>query len=464
MKSEKELRELRAPLAKTIREMADKANNENREFTAEEKENWEKVNKDYDDFSRQIDLAARAERVQADQESRADTKPLPGRDDVNHAPENRRDEDAPKQPSEDDRAMALQAWCRHQLDLDLEERHLEACKRVGMNPAKKTLNINLPDTSTVRALQNRAREVHPSQLQRALSSVSLGAGAAAIPQGFMSSLEIAMLQFGGIRQAAEILRTTSGEEMPWPTANDTGNRGRRIAENTAVDTTGAAAPTGTPNPTFGRVTWFAYKYTSDAVLVPTELLEDSAFDLPQLLGQMLGERLGRITNYENTVGTGASQPKGIVTAATLGITAASATAITADEVRRLVHSVDPAYRTNAGFMLHDATLLALRLLKTGDGQYLWQSGMSAGVPDRLEGYPIIVNQDMASSVAASAKTILFGQLSKYKVREVRGIRLYRLEERYRDSDQDGFVAFLRQDGNLLDAGVAPVKYLQQAAS
>lgn len=154
---------------------------------------------------------------------------------------------------------------------------------------------------------------------------------------------------------------------------------------------------------------------------------------------------------------------GIVTAAALGKTAASATAIAADELFDLVHSVDPAYRKGAGFMFHDNVLLTIRKLKDGNGQYLWTAGLQAGEADRILGYGYTVNQHMASAVASTAKTVIFGQLSKYKIRDVRGLRLRRLVERYAESDQEGFVAFYRADGNLLDSGVAPVKYLQQAA-
>jgi HK97 family phage major capsid protein len=181
-----------------------------------------------------------------------------------------------------------------------------------------------------------------------------------------------------------------------------------------------------------------------------------------MLGAMLGERLGRITNTKYTTGSGASTPRGIVTAASSGVTAASGTQIAADELIGLVHSIDPAYRNGAGFMMHDNIVLHLRKLKDGNGEYMWQSGLRDGAPDRLLGYGITINQDMQSSVATGTKTVLFGQLSKYKIRRVNGMRLYRLQERYRDTDQDGFIAFIREDGNLLNAGTAPVKYLVQA--
>ena len=116
-------------------------------------------------------------------------------------------------------------------------------------------------------------------------------------------------------------------------------------------------------------------------------------------------------------------------------------------------------------MCNDSIVKYLRKLKdANDGQYLWQSGMQAGVPDSLYGSTLVVNQDMSSTITAEDKTLLYGQLSKYKIRRVNGFRMYRLTERYRDTDQDGFMMLLREDGNLLDAGTAPVKFLQQKAA
>jgi HK97 family phage major capsid protein len=101
----------------------------------------------------------------------------------------------------------------------------------------------------------------------------------------------------------------------------------------------------------------------------------------------------------------------------------------------------------------------LRKLKDGNGRYLWQDNQQDGEPSRLHGRPITINQDMDSTIAAAKKTLLYGQLSKYKIRSVGGVRLYRLQERFRDNDEDGFIAFIREDGNLLDAGTKPVKVL-----
>jgi HK97 family phage major capsid protein len=432
----KELREQRAKIAEEIKRLADLENDDEYEWTAEDQENWEKANADYDAFGPQIESAERQERaaslVEDELPKTLQLENRTGREPVGGAT-----------PSEEDRAVALQAWCKAQYDVDLTDAEHEAAERCNIRPQSRDLVITLPSDY---------REVRE---KRALSVGTATAGGHTVPEGFVNNLEVALLEFGGMRRVAEVIRTDSGNDLPWPTTNDTGNSGALLAENTQV---------GEQDVAFGQMVLQAFKYTSKLVRVSTELLQDSAFNVGQILGSALGERIGRIHNTDFTTGDGSSKPKGIVAAATVGKTAASATALTADEIIDLEHSVDPAYRVGAGFMLHDSIIKAIRKLKDSDGQYLWQTGLQAGQPDILLRYPVTVNQDMASAMAIDAKTVLFGQLSKYKIRDVREIRLRRLVERYADFDQDGFVAFMRSDGDLLDAGTNPVKVLQQAAA
>ena len=194
-------------------------------------------------------------------------------------------------------------------------------------------------------------------------------------------------------------------------------------------------------------------------------MQDSAFNLTSELGSLLGERIARILNTHFTTGTGSGQPSGIVSGSISGKTAASATAITAGEIIDLFHSVDPMYRDGASsvWMCNDASIAAIRKLTDDQGQFLWQAGMQAGIPDRLYGRAVVVNQDVAD-IAAGTFPIIFGDFSLYKIRDVAGVRLYRMDERYRDYDQTGFVIFSRHDGVLLNAGTNPVKYLTMAAS
>ena len=182
-------------------------------------------------------------------------------------------------------------------------------------------------------------------------------------------------------------------------------------------------------------------------------MQDSAFDLAAEIGTSLGTRIGRIQNDHFTTGAGTTLPKGVVVSSGEGLAGASQTAITADEIISLVHSVDPAYRTGAMFMMHDTILAAVRKLKFSIGAdqigYVWQGGFQAGVPDRILGYPYVINQSMSSALTIGEKVVLFGDFSKYIIRDVAEMRLVRMNERYADLDQVAFVAFMRSDGQLL---------------
>jgi HK97 family phage major capsid protein len=115
---------------------------------------------------------------------------------------------------------------------------------------------------------------------------------------------------------------------------------------------------------------------------------------------------------------------------------------------------------NARFMFADSTLKVLKKKKDGDGQYLWSSGVAIKEPDRIGGYPYVINQSM-DAIGSGKKPIMFGDFAKYYIRRVAGADVLRLTERYADYNQTGFLAFQRWDGNLVDAGTNPLKHLVQ---
>ncbi len=454
MPDEPEKRQTLTNQAKAILETAEK---EKRELTAEEDAKFYDLHKQGDAIKVEIDdLTKKKEtaKARAELQDRADRELADAR---RHGIDRERHPASAAGQDGDDRGQArrelfpnnrqistaITAWARHQNGIRVSDAERQAARDCRISLRDSGMDIALP-----RNFGQIRRE-----LKNALStSTGASGGFATMPEGFVAALETAMLLYGPMLEVAEVIRTSSGEQMSWPTANDTGNSGRQIGEAGAVVSV---------DPSFGKVYWNAYKFTSDEVLVAYELLQDSAFDLATMLGSMLGERLGRILNTKCTTGTGAGTSKGIVTAATLGKTTASGTVIAADEIIDLVHSVGRAYRVGANFMFSDNVCLAIRKLKDAENRYLWSAGLGGGMPDTLCNYPVKINDDMATSIASGAKTMLFGQLSKYKVRMVDKIRLYRLVERYRENDQDAFMAFVRADGNLLDAGVAPVKYMVQ---
>ena len=209
-----------------------------------------------------------------------------------------------------------------------------------------------------------------------------------------------------------------------------------------------------------------HKYSSKTVAVPIELLQDSNADIEAFVNNRLITRLGRITNKHFTVGTGSSQPSGVLTGATLGVTGAKAQvdSVTYDDLVELEHSLDPAYREGGrcAFMFADTTLKAIKKLKDGQGRPLWLPGIDVKEPASILGYRYVINQSVPA-MAATAKSVLFGDFSKYVIRDAMGITMYRFaDSAFAQKGQVGFLAFMRSGGVLTDAQA--VKFFQHGAA
>lgn len=280
------------------------------------------------------------------------------------------------------------------------------------------------------------------------------------------SLETARKAFGGARQfSGNPIRTSTGNPLPYPTINDTNNSGELLVEGGTVANAELA---------FGQILRPAYKFSSKAVTVSMELLQDSVFDFAALVGQRLGERIGRAENPYFTTGTGSAQPQGLVTGATIltggaGVTlSVSNTSSETGGWYTLVdieHSVDPAYRQsgNAKWSFSDGALKTIKKLTDGFGHPLWVPGLTSNAPDTILGYPYVINTGIADP-ALSAKSVVFGDASKFVIRDVQDIVIVRLNEIAALQGQVVFVAFSRSDSFVLDAGTHPITVWQQAAS
>lgn len=282
------------------------------------------------------------------------------------------------------------------------------------------------------------------------------AGGYTVPPAFRQKIIERITFVAAMRQLASVITTDTGANLPWPTVDDTSNEGAILAENTAVTE---------QDVTFGQASLDAYMYTSKLVRVSLQLLNDNAFGLEGWLANALGARIGRIQNRHFTVGTGVGQPDGIITSATVGVTtAAGAVAtVTYDDLVDLTESLDPAYLSggNVGFMMPQSARKLLRKLKDSQNRPLWEPSLKAGSPDQLMGYGLTLNNYM-SAPAASVKSIGFGDIREaYVIRDVSDFALLRLNERYADYLQVGFLGFQRSDGTLQDAQA--FKTLQQAA-
>ena len=272
----------------------------------------------------------------------------------------------------------------------------------------------------------------------------------------------ALKSLGGMRSVATVIQTAMGNTINYPNSDGTSEEGEIVAQNAAASDADIS---------FGVTPIDVYKYSSKVVTVPVELLQDAAVDIEAFVNTRCVARVGRITNKHFTVGTGTSQPKGIVTAATagkVGTTGQTATVIV-DDLIDLEHSVDYAYR-EAGrcrWMMHDQTYKVVKKLKDTTGRPLFipgYDGLGGRAPDTLLGYPITINNHMPT-MAANAKSILFGDFTNYIIRDVLGATEY---QRYTDSayakkGQVGFNLWARSGGGYTDVGGA-VKYYANSAT
>lgn len=312
-----------------------------------------------------------------------------------------------------------------------------------------------------------------------MSTTTGSEGGYSVPSLIASQLYDAMKAFGTMRAVAEIIRTSDGKPLSFPTSDGTAETGEWIAQNT----TATAA-----DPSFGTVSLNVFKASSKIVAVPFELLQDSTIDMEAFVIKRLGQRLGRLMNTAFTVGTGTTQPDGIVPKATSGKVGTTGQTLTIiyDDVIDLIHSVDPAYRgAGAAFMTNDSLLKVLRKIKDTGGRPIWtpsyDGGMRVGMGapgsaqdggftgqeqpvifDYLAGYPVWVNNDLAAP-AANAKSMVFGNLPYYKIRDAMEVNLFRFtDSAYTKLGQIGFLAWARSGGNLVDT--AAVKYYAHSAT
>lgn len=343
----------------------------------------------------------------------------------------------------------------------LDESIIDAAARAGKD--KKSENARLY-AKWLRGGDKALSAEEWASIRNTMSTTTAGEGGYTVQTDVAKSVLDALKEYGGMRAVAEVITMASGNPMAFPTSDGTTEEGEIIAENaTATDL----------DISFGTKALPVYKFSSKVVTVPFELLQDSSVDIEGFVNGRLVTRLGRITNKKFTIGTGTNEPTGVIVASSVGVTAANATSqvtsITYDSLVDLEHSVDPAYRksSSCGFMMNDSSVKVVRKIKDTQGRPIfvpgYEQGSPGGAPDRLLNRPIYTNQDVAA-MAASAKSIAFGDFNYYKVRDVMDVTMFRFtDSAYAKKGQVGFLAWMRSGGNLTDVGGA-VKVFVNAAS
>lgn len=401
----------RNKLAADMRDLNTKAETEDRSFTSEERTQWDAM---------VADISALDERI-------ARAKTMGQFDDIDEPvrrlPDDMGGDDAHRS-QDDDGQLTYEAvhrdYMRHGMGgLSQEERSVMMGGQADMSAAEL----------------------------RALGVGTGSAGGFTVPEGFGGRIIETMKQFGGVINVANILETGTGNDLPFPTNDDTGNVGELLAENAEADT---------QDPTFGQATLKAFKFSSKIVRTSLELLQDNEVDLEGYLANIMGKRIGRAASAYYCTGTGTAQPQGIAAGASNTATAAGASAITFADMLDLEHNVDPAYRVPGAcrYLFNDATLKALKAIVDGDGRPLWLPSVADSAPATINGHGYQIDQGMPD-VGTGNRSVVFGDMDAFTVRLVMAINMLRLTERYAEFGQVGFLAFARSDSRIMDqAGIA----------
>lgn len=453
MKTIAEMFDERAALATRIKEIRDQHKTEDGravEFDAETQQNWDRLNKDYDSLCLTIEREERLERFDRDASQTREQN-----EKVRHIAQKAYDGQAVKAKelamtaSAEDHRESFRAWCMTQIGEELDEKLLRHCKRAAINPHAAHYDFELLKMSDYERFRSQFKREGVELREFQAGTDNIG-GATVIAEDFVTTLERSLLAFGGVRQLASVIRTDRGVPLTFPTINDTGTTGLIVAESIDL-----LDDSSTP---FGSTTITIYKYSSRIITVTRELLEDSAVDVAGMMGDLLGERIARAQNAHFTTGTGSGQPSGFVDGLTATEEVSNSAGLTGDNIINLQHDLDPAYRPNARFMAHDTTIAEIRKITVTDQGYIWQPSFTVGDPDRVLGFPIHVNQQMDAWDGSTnhLEIIAFGDFSKYKIVDARGVRMRRLIELYAQDDREGFVAIMRSGGDLLDAGTDPM--------
>jgi HK97 family phage major capsid protein len=338
-------------------------------------------------------------------------------------------------------------------------RELEADQFFNSAPPKKEEGVTVDALVAVALFIRNGANVTAEQavaIRNAMSTTTGSEGGYTVPAEIAAMVIEKLKAYGGMREVATILTTAGGNALNFPTSDGTGEDGEIVGENAAA---------GSGDITFGTVALPVFKYSSKKIALPVELIQDSAIDVIALVVSRLAMRIARIQNKHFTTGAGTTTPDGVIPRSGVGKVGATGQTLTVtyDDLIDIKHAVNRAYRAKARYMMNDLSVAIVSKLKDTTGRPIWTPAITADAPDLLNGYPVAINDDMAT-MAANAKSIAFGDFSQYSIRDVANSTTLR---RFDDSafalnGQVGFCGWQRSGGNLLEP--AAVKVYQNSAT
>lgn len=286
-----------------------------------------------------------------------------------------------------------------------------------------------------RAFWNGMRNKMSYEVQNALSIGTDSEGGYLVPDEYERKLVQALEEEVFFRSLANVIKTSSGDrKIPIVTSK---------GEAAWIDEGGQFPES---DDSFGQTSIGAYKLAT-MIKVSDELLNDSVFNIENYISKEFARRIGTKEEEAFFVGDGKGKPEGLFGSADLGVTAATVN-ITFDDVMDLFYSLRAPYRKKATWLLNDSTVKAIRKLKDGNGNYIWQPSVRDGEPDRILNRPYRTSI-YVPELAAGNRVMAFGDYSYYWIADRQGRSFKRLNELYATTGQVGFLACERVDGKLI---------------
>ena len=401
----KRLLEERARAWEETKAVLEPSQTEKRDLSSEEQESWAKANADLDSLDQRIaELEERIKREQIADERRAELEKL------------LRPAEDPTPVEEETEEQRVLDWAR------------------GKGP--RALEISLSGLQ-IRRHDNGLWEV------RDLVKATAAAGGDTVPVSFRRDLYEHLIDNTAIRLTnATVLTTASGENLLIP---------KTTAHGTAAQL-GEGSALAEADPTFGQGTLQAYKYGA-LIQVSSELLQDTGVDLLGYLARSFGQALANVSGADFILGTGTSEPQGVITAGSVGVTGGTPAADgpSYNDLVDMQHSVIEGYRRAGWWVMRDATIAKIRKLKDTQNRPLWQPGLVGGQPNMILDRPYVADPNVPA-VGSNATSVAFGDFSRhYYIRDVGGVRFERSDDFAFSTDLVTFRAILRADGKIIDA-------------
>jgi HK97 family phage major capsid protein len=414
LSTSQELREQRASLAASARQLLDKVEEEKRDaLSEEERDLYDSKMQDIDKLAKDIEKCERQEHLQ---QVEAELRQSAGRK-VGPAP-------IKNQSSNQEYAEALRTWC------------------LAGSPSKRT------DSDSLYRAAQLGFDCHSNGVNlRSLSVGTPSAGGYTVPITLTAGIEEKLQYYFPVSQYVNTFHTSAGEDLDFTLSDDVAQRasikGEAVANGTATD------------PALDRVTMGAFKYVSGHIKVSWELLEDSSINIVDYLSNAFGARFGR--TFEEAVissNAGSTAPEGLLYGVSAGATMATGNNIDVAKLIDTEVSLDLAYRRNpsVAWVMHDSTWGAIRQISTEDSLPLIQTDLQNAFAPRLLGYPVHLSSSMLSYSSRNSPyqtnkpLIYFGCLNKYSWRTVGTDFFQRLDELYSADGQIGFNMVKRVDG------------------